>query len=95
MAEIAGVTIAVPTILSGAWTVLKAAYDLYGSVERRREQLRVLLDRCKDLIRQIAEHLQAYPGASNPTLNEARSVEAYVSLRSLESVARCTPLLLY
>ncbi|THH32530.1 hypothetical protein EUX98_g1665 [Antrodiella citrinella] len=76
IAVIAGVAITVPGILSTACTVLKTAYDLYGSVERRREQVRVLLERCRDLIEQIAEHIQAAPNALNPTLNEARAVEA-------------------
>ncbi|TCD63709.1 hypothetical protein EIP91_005080 [Steccherinum ochraceum] len=76
IATIAGLTITVPGILSGAWTVLKAAYDLYGSVDRRRQQMQVLLDRCGDLIAQIARHLQANRDAAKPTMDEARSLEA-------------------
>lgn len=79
IATIAGVAITIPGILSAAWTVLKAAYDLYGNVDRRREQLRLLLDRCAELIRQISEHIQAHPDASGPTAREARALEEYVN----------------
>ena len=78
MAEIAAISITIPGILSAAWTVLKAAYDLYGSVDRRRQQIGLLLARCRDLISKISEHLEKDPDAQGPTPSEAQSVERCV-----------------
>ena len=55
---IAGISITVPAILSTAASVLKAAYDIYGQVSVRKEQLKILLGRCCDLIQRVAEILE-------------------------------------
>lgn len=77
MAEIlAGLT--VPTLLQGAWSVLKTAYSLYGSVKSRREQLAVLLDRCCILVEQMAKHAQSQPVMSEEMSNGIKRIETYV-----------------
>lgn len=78
MAEIlAGLT--VPTILQGAWSIIKTAYGLYGSVKSRRKQLAVLLDRCRLLIEQMAMHAQTRADMSEDILNGVKRIETYVS----------------
>ena len=59
IATIAGVTITLPGLLSGAWSALKFAYDLYGQVDLRRTQLKLFLDRCSDLLLRVAQSLPA------------------------------------
>ncbi|KAI0304076.1 kinase-like domain-containing protein [Russula brevipes] len=59
IANIAGVTITLPGLLSGAWSALKFAYDLYGQVDLRRTQLKLFLDRCSDLLLRVAQSLPA------------------------------------
>jgi hypothetical protein len=59
VATIAGVTITLPGLLSGAWSALKFAYDLYGQVDLRRTQLKLFLDRCSDLLLGVARSLPA------------------------------------
>ncbi|OCH84171.1 kinase-like protein [Obba rivulosa] len=54
---VAGLAITVPGILSAAWSILKTAYDIYGSVDIRRKQIGLLLDRCRELLQKIAESL--------------------------------------
>jgi hypothetical protein len=56
---IAGVAVTVPGILSAVGKALKTAYDLYGQVDQRRTQLRILLDRCRYLVLKIVENLSA------------------------------------
>jgi hypothetical protein len=54
---VAGIAVTLPGLLSGSWTVLKAAYDLYGQVDTRRTRIGILLDRCRDLIQKLARYL--------------------------------------
>ena len=72
IATIAGVTITLPGLLSGAWSALKFAYDLYGQVDLRRTQLKLFLDRCSDLLLRVAQSLPAS--------------EVHVSARTRESI---------
>jgi hypothetical protein len=72
IATIAGVTITLPGLLSGAWSALKFAYDLYGQVDLRRTQLKLFLDRCSDLLLRVAQSLPA--------------AEVHVSARTRESI---------
>ena len=59
IATIAGVTITLPKLLGGAWSILKFSYDLYGQVDLRRTQLKLFLDRCSDLLLRVAQSLPA------------------------------------
>lgn len=70
MAEIAGISLTIPAILNGAWTILRGAYDLYGGVDNRKEEVKILLERTRGLIEKIAENLQSHPNAS-PLLSTA------------------------
>ncbi|KAE9387713.1 kinase-like protein [Gymnopus androsaceus JB14] len=67
MAELIG-AITLPKVLSGTWNILKCAYDLYSSVEMRKTQIRILLDRCRYLVEKLAQHLSI---ESNEALSPA------------------------
>ncbi|OCH90019.1 kinase-like protein [Obba rivulosa] len=79
LVTVAGISITVPGILRGAWSVLKAAYDLYGSVDIRRKQIGILLDRCRELVQMIAEHLQSEPDISDGLRNGIKYIETICS----------------
>jgi hypothetical protein len=78
IATIAGVAITLPALLSGAWSTLKFAYDLYGQVDLRRTQLKLLLDRCSELILGITQCLPS-PDTNIPT----RTQESIAYLQTL------------
>ncbi|KAF5380766.1 hypothetical protein D9757_007089 [Collybiopsis confluens] len=59
MAEVLGIGITVPMVLSATWTVLKTAYDLYGAVEFRRAQIKTHLDHCRNLFNELAKHISS------------------------------------
>ena len=52
-----GASIILPGLLGGVLSILQAAYDLYGQVNFRKTQLRVLLDRCDKLITEVKSTL--------------------------------------
>lgn len=77
MAEIlAGLT--VPSILNGAWQVLSTAYSLYNSVKSRREQIGILLSRCRVLVEEMAKYAQKQPEMSQNMIKGIERIEAYV-----------------
>ena len=49
--------ITVPIILRGACQFLQAAYVLHGGVDMRKAQIRILLDRCRDLVARTAKQI--------------------------------------
>jgi hypothetical protein len=65
---VAGVSITVTMVLSASWTVLKAVYNLYGNVGMRRKQIRLLLDRCHDIIAGLSKRLDDNPKALTPAM---------------------------
>ena len=88
MAEIiavGGVAITVPVLLKGAWTVLQAAYSLYSSVEMRRAQIGILLDRCRDLIAKVAQQISAQEQAA---LSNTLLIRSWALILHLEFVGR-------
>ncbi|KAL4260412.1 hypothetical protein AB1N83_010368 [Pleurotus pulmonarius] len=70
MAEILGISLTIPAVLNGAWKILRGAYDLYGGVDNRKEEVKILLERTRGLIEKIAESLQSHPNHS-PSLSAA------------------------
>lgn len=91
MAEIiavAGVSITVPMVLNASWTVLKAAYSLYGNVDMRRKQIRLLLDRCQDIIAKLSKRINDNPEALTTAMqadmeNLQKCVQVYLITASL------------
>ncbi|KLO20748.1 kinase-like protein [Schizopora paradoxa] len=67
---VAGVAITVPMVLSASWTVLKAAYGLYGNVDMRRKQIGLLLDRCRDIIEKLSQRAKDNPNTLSSSLQE-------------------------
>jgi hypothetical protein len=51
---IAGLSLTLPGVLSATGSVLSFAYDLYGQVDIRRERIRILPTRCRDLVARLA-----------------------------------------
>lgn len=77
MAELlAGVTI--PTILSGALSALRTAYNLYDVTKSRREQVKILLSRCEDLVTQTALRTQNHTDLSEDIVSGAGHIQSYV-----------------
>ena len=80
IATIAGATITLPGLLSGSWTALKFAYDLYGQVDLRKTQLKLFLDRCNDLLLRVAESLPSEGDVSDGTRESIEHFQAFVLL---------------
>ena len=81
MAEILAVMFGgglIPQVLQASWTLLKKAYDIYASVKNRREQIKILLDRCSRLLSEIASHLQKDPLVAQRISSQISYVEKYV-----------------
>ena len=60
----------IPTILSGTFTILKSAYDCYEEVSARRQEIKLMLDRCRDLVARVVEYLAANPGERSQAMNK-------------------------
>lgn len=76
MAELlAGVTI--PGILSGAFSALRIAYNLYDVTKTRREQIKIMLSRCEDLVTQTAIRTQSHPDLSEDIIHGAERIQSY------------------
>jgi hypothetical protein len=74
MAEIvaiAGVAITLPGLLSGIWSIVKSSYDIFDQVNFRRSQIKLLLDRCSDLVTQIAQSLPEQDKEVSPGTRQA------------------------
>ena len=78
IATIAGAAITIPGLLSGSYTVLKFAYDLYGQVDLRKTQLKLFLDRCNDLLVRVAQSLPSEGGVSDGTRENIEYFQAFV-----------------
>ena len=61
MAELvaaAGAAVAILGLLSAAYSTLRAAYAIYNDVDMRRSHIRILLDRCGELVATLAGLLE-------------------------------------
>ncbi|KAF9472457.1 hypothetical protein BDN70DRAFT_900529 [Pholiota conissans] len=75
MAELmAGLT--VPAILSGAYSALRTAYNLYDATKSRREQVRLMLSRCEDLVTETAKWAQSHAHLSEDVLVGAQRIQS-------------------
>lgn len=78
MAELIAIAAAYQPVYSLAWTVLTKAYSTYDGLQTRREQLRCLLDRCRDLLTELGKVLR---GTRVPDMSN-----------NLNEIVRCVPL---
>ena len=77
MAELLG-GVTIPTILSGALSALRTAYNLYDVTKWRREQVKIILSRCEDLVTQTALRIQDHADLSEDIITGAERIQSYV-----------------
>ncbi|KAJ3554176.1 hypothetical protein NM688_g3244 [Phlebia brevispora] len=74
MAEIA-VGAALPSFLNNAWSIYTTTSQLCSTVKYRRKQFQALLDRCQDIIQQIASSCQKEPEIQDDVMRGTNEIE--------------------